>query len=62
MLSGNLELFALADVLRFVARSGATGAVNIYRQVDGGRVLLVDGHVAGAVVDDSAAEDPDGVV
>ena len=29
MLSGNLELFALADVLRFVARSGATGAVNI---------------------------------
>ena len=25
MLSGNLELFALADVLRFVARSGATG-------------------------------------
>src|SRR3989442_1636958 len=31
MLSGNLELFALADVLRFVARSGATGAVNVYR-------------------------------
>ena len=62
MLSGNLELFALADVLRFVARSGATGAVNIYRQVDGGRVLLVDGNVAGAVVDDFAAEDPDGVV
>ena len=62
MLSGNLELFALADVLRFVARSGATGAVNIYRQQDGGRVLLVDGNVAGAVVDDFAAEDPDGVV
>jgi hypothetical protein len=62
MLSGNLELFALADVLRFVARSGATGAVNIYRQVDGGRILLVEGKVAGAVVDDFAAEDPDGVV
>ncbi|MGH2792834.1 MAG: DUF4388 domain-containing protein [Actinomycetota bacterium] len=62
MLSGNLELFALADVLRFVARSGATGAVNIYRDVDGGRILLVDGEVVGAVVDDTAAPDADGVV
>lgn len=62
MLSGNLELFALADVLRFVARSGATGAVNIYRPVDGGRILLIEGQIAGAVVDDFAAEDPDGVV
>lgn len=62
MLSGKLELFALADVLRFVARSGATGAVNIYRPVDGGRVLLVDGHVAGAVVEDYTAADADGVV
>ncbi|MGH2785277.1 MAG: DUF4388 domain-containing protein [Actinomycetota bacterium] len=62
MLSGNLELFALADVLRFVARSGATGAVNIYRDVDGGRILLVDGHVVGAVVEDTTAPDADGVV
>lgn len=62
MLSGNLELFALADVLRFVARSGATGAVNIYRPTDGGRVLLADGQVVGAVVDNTVAPDADGVV
>lgn len=62
MLSGNLELFALADVLRFVARSGATGGVNIYRGTDGGRILLSDGEVVGAVVDDFAPDDPDGVV
>ena len=62
MLSGNLELFALDDVLRFVARSGATGAVNIYRSEAGGRILLVDGEVVGAVVDDHSASDPDGVV
>lgn len=62
MLSGNLELFALTDVLRFVARSGATGSVNIYRPTDAGRILLADGHVVGAVVADYAATDPDGVV
>lgn len=62
MLSGNLELFALADVLRFVARSGATGAVNIYRSADGGRILLADGQVVGAVVDNVVAPDADGVV
>jgi len=62
MLSGNLELFALADVLRFVARSGATGAVNIYRSSDGGRVLLADGKVVGAVVEETVAPDADGVV
>jgi hypothetical protein len=62
MLSGNLELFPLADVLRFVARSGATGAVNIYRSTDGGRVLLVDGHVVGASVDGYDPSDADGVV
>ena len=62
MLSGNLELFALADVLRFVARSGATGAVNIYRPTDGGRVLLASGQVVGAVVDNTVAPDTDGVV
>lgn len=62
MLSGNLELFALTDVLKFVARSGATGAVNIYRDVDAGRILLVDGEVVGAVVDNFAASDGDGVV
>ena len=62
MLSGNLELFALADVLRFVARSGATGAVNIYRQADGGRILLSEGEVVGATVDGWDAHDGDGVV
>ncbi|MGH2726112.1 MAG: DUF4388 domain-containing protein [Actinomycetota bacterium] len=62
MLSGNLELFALTDVLKFVARSGATGAVNVYRDVDGGRILLVEGEVVGAVVEDLAASDADGVV
>lgn len=62
MLSGNLELFALADVLRFVARSGATGAVNIYRSADGGRILLEDGEIVGAIVEDFTAGDPDGVV
>lgn len=62
MLSGNLELFPLADVLRFVARSGATGAVNIYRAADGGRLLLIDGHVVGAAVDGLDASDADGVV
>jgi len=62
MLSGNLELFALADVLRFVSRSGATGVVNIYRPADGGRILLVEGQVVGAVVDDLVATDADAVV
>jgi hypothetical protein len=62
MLSGNLELFALADVLRFVARSGATGAVNIYRQAEGGRILLSEGEVVGATVDGWDAHDGDGVV
>ena len=62
MLSGNLELFALADVLRFVARSGATGAVNIYRDADGGRLLLSDGEVVGATVDGFEASDADSVV
>ncbi len=62
MLSGNLELFALADVLRFVARSGATGAVNIYRPSEGGRILLADGEVVGATVDHFEAADHDGVV
>ena len=62
MLSGNLELFALADVLRFVARSGATGAVNIYRPSEGGRILLADGEVVGASVDTFEATDHDGVV
>ena len=62
MLSGNLELFALADVLRFVARSGATGAVNIYRPSEGGRILLADGEVVGATVDHFEATDHDGVV
>jgi Domain of unknown function (DUF4388) len=62
MLSGNLELFALADVLRFVARSGATGAVNIYRQSEGGRILLAEGVVVGATVEGFEASDSDGVV
>src|SRR5438093_13784586 len=62
MLSGNLELFALADVLRFVARSGATGAVNIYRPSEGGRVLLSDGEVVGASVDAFEAADVDGAI
>ncbi len=62
MLSGNLELFALADVLRFVARSGATGAVNVYRPAEGGRILLFEGDVVGATVDGFEATDSDGVV
>ena len=62
MLSGNLELFALADVLRFVARSGATGAVNVYRPAEGGRILLSEGAVVGASVDGFDAADPDSVV
>jgi uncharacterized protein DUF4388 len=62
MLSGNLELFALADVLRFVARSGATGAVNIYRPTEGGRILLADGRVVGASVGTFEANEQDGVV
>jgi uncharacterized protein DUF4388 len=62
MLSGNLELFALADVLRFVARSGATGAVNVYRPSDAGRILLAEGVVVGASVDGMEAADTDGVV
>lgn len=62
MLSGNLELFALEDVLRFVSRSGATGAVNIYRPSEGGRILLVDGEVVGASVDAFEAADHDDVV
>jgi hypothetical protein len=62
MLSGNLELFALADVLRFVARSGATGAVNVYRPAEGGRILLSEGAVVGASVDGLDAADSDGVV
>jgi hypothetical protein len=62
MLSGNLELFALADVLRFVARSGATGAVNIYRPSEAGRVLLLDGVVVGASVEAFEAADQDGVI
>ncbi|MFY9586563.1 MAG: DUF4388 domain-containing protein [Actinomycetota bacterium] len=62
MLSGNLDLFALADVLRFVARSGATGAVNIYRPSEGGRILLADGEVVGATVESFEATDHDGVV
>jgi hypothetical protein len=62
MLSGNLELFALADVLRFVARSGATGAVNVYRPAEGGRILLSEGAVVGASVDGFEAADTDGVV
>ena len=62
MLSGNLDLFALADVLRFVARSGATGAVNIYRPSEGGRILLADGEVVGASVETFEATDHDGVV
>jgi hypothetical protein len=62
MLSGNLELFALADVLRFVARSGATGAVNIYRHADAGRLLLSEGEVVGASVDGFEAGDEDSVV
>ena len=62
MLSGNLELFALADVLRFVARSGATGAVNIYRPSEGGRILLAEGAVVGASVETFDPTDADGVV
>ena len=62
MLSGNLELFALADVLRFVARSGATGAVNIYRQSEGGRILLAEGEVVGASVEAFEPTDADGVI
>src|SRR3989449_5812997 len=62
MLSGNLELFALADVLRFVARSGATGAVNIYRPAEGGRILLSDGEVVGASVEAFEASDVDGII
>jgi hypothetical protein len=62
MLSGNLELFALEDVLRFVARSGATGAVNVYRQVDGGRFLLSKGEIVGASIDAFDAVDSDGVL
>ena len=62
MLSGNLELFALGDVLRFVARSGATGAVNIYRPTEAGRILLADGEVVGASVDTFEAGDVDGAI
>jgi uncharacterized protein DUF4388 len=62
MLSGNLDLFALADVLRFVARSGATGAVNIYRPSEAGRILLSEGEIVGASVDTFEAADTDGVV
>lgn len=62
MLSGSLDLFALADVLRFVARSGVTGAVNIHRPEDGGRILLFKGEVVGATIDGFEPRDTDGVV
>lgn len=62
MLSGNLDLFALDDVLRFVARSGATGAVNIYRGSEGGRILLHEGEIVGASVEAFEATDADGVI
>jgi hypothetical protein len=62
MLSGNLELFPLTDVLRFVARSGATGTVNVHRPGDAGRVLLVEGEVVGVEVEGLEAADLDAAI
>lgn len=55
MLNGSLDAFALPDVLRFVAGSGATGRIEIVRDEVGGELSLDQGRfVAAALTGDDA--------
>jgi hypothetical protein len=48
MLNGNLDAFALPDVLRFVASGGITGRIEIVRDEVGGELALDRGSFVGA--------------
>lgn len=55
MLNGSLESFALSEVLRFVAASGATGRVEIEREEVSGELSLDQGRfVAARLADEDA--------
>jgi hypothetical protein len=60
MLNGSLESFALADVLRFVAGSGATGRVEVEREEVTGELMMDRGRfVAARLADDEAPSTAD---
>ena len=48
MLNGNLDAFALPDVLRFIASGGVTGRVEITRDEVEGELALDQGRFVGA--------------
>ena len=55
MLQGSLDSFALPDVLRFVASSGATGRIEVIREEVAGELMLDQGRYVAARLDDDDA-------
>jgi Domain of unknown function (DUF4388) len=55
MLNGNLDAFALPDVLRFIASGGVTGRVEITRDEVEGELALDQGRFVGARLTDEEA-------
>ncbi|MGZ4120646.1 MAG: DUF4388 domain-containing protein [Actinomycetota bacterium] len=55
MLNGNLDSFALPDVLRFVASGGVTGRIEIAREEVEGELALDQGNYVGARLNEDEA-------
>ena len=55
MLNGNLDAFALPDVLRFIASGGVTGRVEIARDEVVGELAIDQGTIVGARLSDEEA-------
>lgn len=59
MLSGSLDVFNLADVLRLVCGAGTSGRIRIRRDGRAGSLTVAGGRVTGAALDDGQAPDED---
>src|SRR5690349_9344376 len=55
MLNGNLDTFALPDVLRFIASGNVTGRIEITREDVGGEIAVDQGTFVGASLTDEDA-------
>lgn len=55
MLNGNLDTFALPDVLRFIASGSVTGRVEITREEVAGEIAVDQGNFVGASLTDEEA-------
>lgn len=62
MLSGSLDVFNLADVLRLICDAGATGRIRVRRDGRAGLLTVAGGRVTGATLDDGQASDEDGSI